>query len=194
VSPPNDGCGIRLNAMSFLHKVGKAAMDALGKASRLADKVSRREDDFSAAPLPEQNSSPFEAPEEEDDEPLANPELPAQVFGRGTDPWTGRSLQLLTDHEVDHEFTDLDGDGGLTTETMLVRETQAQNPPYIFLRGAFIGAYDALNEIVRLGQIEEMTKHPDERDKSGSRTRIVIAKRDGEEPRPGEIGNPDDRK
>jgi glutaredoxin len=181
--------------MTLLDRFGKLAMDTVGKAARLAGKYSGKSDDLSDVPIPEQNASPFAVPEEEpeDDAPLANVDFPAQVFGPGTDPWTGRTLQTLADHQVEHQFVDLEAEGGMRIETMLVRETQQHRPPYVFLRGDFIGGYDALNEIVRLGQIEELTTHPDERDKGKGRTRIVIAKRNNDDVRPGEIGNPDDR-
>ena len=186
--------------MSLLDKLGKVAMDTLDKAGRVAERVQERvgakvaKDDFEP-PMPEQNESPFAPIEEEEEAPLANADVAAQVFGPGTDPWTGRCLQLLTDHQVEHDYSDLEAEGGQATETQLVRETQQHSPPYIFLRGEFIGGYDALNEIVRLGQIEVMTMTAEERESEGKgRTRIVIAKRGGDEHRPGEIGNPDDRK
>lgn len=202
--------------MSLLDKVGKAAMDAIHKATLAAENVQQRADalidksplasqlreriapkktdDGFVVPDPEDNDSPFAVLEEEEDAPLANPDKAAQVFGPSTDPWTGRCLQLLTDHGVEHDYVDLEAEGGMAVETRLVRETAQHNPPYVFLRGSFIGGYDALNEIVRLGQIEELTLPPEERNKRAGRTRIVIAKRGEDAVRPGEIGNPDDRK
>ena len=109
--------------MSLLDKVGKVAMDALDKAARVADKVQERIGqkpvDLSAEDIPdaESNVSPFVPVEDDDDGPLANADLAAQIFGPGTDPWTGRSLQLLSDHDVDHEFVDLEAEGG-TRETV----------------------------------------------------------------------------
>lgn len=195
--------------MSFLDKVGKLAMDGLDKASRVADKVQERVDPLiersalatkvrdrivpksdaeDDVPDPFANDSPFVAPEpEEEDKPLGDPEIPAQVYGPGTDPWTGRTLQLLTDHDTEHEFVDLENEGGLKIETRLVRETGQESAPYVFLRGELIGGYNALNEIVRLGQLEEMTKHPDERKDGAGGIRIVIAKREGDDKPPGEM-------
>jgi glutaredoxin len=205
--------------MSLLDKVGKVAMDAIDKASRVAggvqqradsliersalasqlrDKIApKREDDGFEVPTPEQNASPFARPLEDDEPaaPLADAEQPGQVFGPGTDPWTGRSLQLLSDHGVEHTFVDLEAEGGMAIETRLVSETAQHNPPYIYLRGEFIGGFDALNEIVRLGQIEELTKSAEERaNATKGRTRIVVAKRGADETRPGAIGSPTDRK
>jgi len=188
--------------MRLLDKVGKMAMDAVDKAIRATDGVRKlggklvppTDHDEVVAPDPEPNESPFAVPEqdEEHDAPLGDPETAAQVFGRGTDPWTGRSLQLLKDHQVEHSFVDLEADGGMAIDTALVRETQQHQAPYVYLRGEFIGGYDALNEVVRLGQLDELTKRPEDRNKGGG-VRIVIAKRTQSEVRPGEIGNPDDR-
>ena len=130
--------------MSFLDKFGKVAMDALDKASRVAERFSGpKEDDDFVVPDPEPNESPFAPPpEDEPDEPLGNADKAAQVFGPGTDPWTGRCLQLLTDHQIEHEYVDLEGEGGTAIETRLVSETAQHNPPYVYLRGAFIGGFD----------------------------------------------------
>ncbi len=196
--------------MGFLDKVGKLAMDSLDKATQVADQVRERVDPIierselatkvrdKIAPKPPEdeddrnpfaNDSPFIMPEtdgepEAEDTPLGREDLAAQVFGPGTDPWTGRTLQLLTDHGVEHEFTDLESEGGLEIETRLVRETGQDTAPYVFLRGELIGGYNALNEVVRLGQIEEMVKPADERGKTAG-IRIVIPKREGDDLPPG---------
>lgn len=195
--------------MSFLDKLGKLAMDGLDKASRAADKVQERVDPYierselatkirdRIAPkppadeedrVPFANDSPFIQPEAkaaDEEKPLANPDVEAQVFGRGTDPWTGRTLQILTDYDTAHEFVDLESEGGLEIETRLLRQTGQETAPYVFLRGELVGGYNALNEIVRLGQLDEMTKPPEERNKRGG-MRIVISKREGDELPPGE--------
>src|SRR5438128_11456159 len=112
--------------MSWLDKVGKKALDAIDSAARKADDVSRRVEPLldktplgaklrerrraqaiDDVPMPEQNRSPFTPPPIEiAKKPLGKPELAAQVFGRGTDPWTGRTLQLLVDRDIAHEFID----------------------------------------------------------------------------------------
>jgi glutaredoxin len=194
--------------------MGKLAMDAVDSAARVAGKVQakvdplidkselarglrdrivgREEGDF-VAPEPESNVSPFEsAAAEEEGKPLANPALPAQVFGGGTDPWTGRTLQLLADHQVEHEFVDLEMEGGLKIHSQLVRETSQNEAPYVFLRGEFVGGFNAIHEIERLGQLDERIKPPEER--SGGKVRIVMPSRREDQRPAGEIGNPDDRK
>jgi glutaredoxin len=200
--------------MSLLDKVGKAAMDAVDKAVRAKDDVQKRLDplidksevaskirdrvspaqrSLDEIPDPEKNESPFvqSTPEPEEDEPLADPSRPAQIFGRGTDPWTGRCLRILADRDIDHDFVDLEEEGGLGIETRLIRQTSQQTAPYVFLRGELVGGFDALSEIERLGQLEEMAKPPEERSKG--RVRIQIAKRGEDDLRPGERGA-DDRK
>lgn len=200
--------------MSVFDKVGKAAMDAVDKAVRAKDDVSKRLDpliqkselatrlrdriapaerSLDEIPDPENNESPFvqSQVEPEEEEPLADPSRPAQIFGRGTDPWTGRCLRILADRDIDHDFVDLESEGGLGVETTLIRQTGQQSAPYIFLRGELIGGFDALSEIERLGQLEEMAKPPEERQKG--RVRIQIATRGEDGLRPGERG-PDDRK
>jgi glutaredoxin len=92
----------------------------------------------------------------------------------------------LNDHDIEHGFVDLESEDGLKIEPRLHNETKQSNPPYVYLRGEFIGGYNALNEIVRLGQLEEMTMTAEERDKSGKRTRIVISKRTEDDRPPGE--------
>ncbi|MEZ4446123.1 MAG: glutaredoxin [Polyangiaceae bacterium] len=202
--------------MSLLDKLGKVTMDALDRASRAAEEVQKRVDpiidknetaarlrdrlvkpkrSLAEIPDPESNDSPFvtEAAEEPEIEeaPLADPDKAAQIFGRGTDPWTGRALELLADRDVEHDFVDLEAEGGLKIETRLMRETGQQTSPYVFLRGELIGGFDALNEIERLGQLDQMILPPEERRKGGMR--IVIPKRSGDAGRAGER-SPDDRK
>ena len=64
----------------------------------------------------------------------------------------------------------------------LISATRQHTVPYVYVRGAFLGGFDALDEIDRLGQLEEMVKSADERGASNntSRTRIVVAPRAGD--------------
>src|SRR5437868_13719350 len=125
--------------MSWLDKVGKKALDAIDSAARKAEDVQRRVEPLldktplgaklrerrkahaiDDVPMPEQNSSPFTPPPTElEKRPLGNPALAAQVFGRGTDPWTGRTLQLFVDRDIAHEFVDLEAEGGAQLEAQL---------------------------------------------------------------------------
>jgi glutaredoxin len=163
-------------------------------ASRLRDKLAGPQDDM-VVPDPEPNDSPFVVHEDADDAgPLGDPDKAAQLFGRGTDPWTGRSLQLLTDRVIEHDFVDLESEGGLKIETRLIGETKQNDGPYVYLRGEFIGGFNALHELDRLGQLEVRTLPESERNASRGRTRIVVAPRGPEERPVGEVGMPEDRK
>jgi len=203
--------------MAFLDKLGKVAFDTLDKAaqaaerasaqakkhvnplidkskmaSKLRDRVVTGKDDDFVVPEPEPNVSPFAAAASEPDPPLAKPELPAQIYGRATDPWTTRSAQLLRDRGIEHEMVDLEGEGGLQLEARLMRETGQQAAPFVYLRGELVGGFNALNEIDRLGQLEHMCTPAEER-KQG-RVRVEIARRGGDDVPPGERGGPSDRK
>ena len=198
--------------MSILDKLGKKAMDAIDAAARAAEEARERvsplldktplgarfrprPDDDMVVPDPEPNESPFAtAQPEEEETPLGNPDKPAEVFGPGTDPWTGRVLQLLSDHEIEHAFIDLEDEANQRVEPRLIRQTGQSSPPYVFLRGEFIGGFNALSEIQRLGQLEVRTKAPGEREESAGRIRIVIPTRTENEVPAGEQGLPDDRK
>jgi glutaredoxin len=200
--------------MALLDKLGKKAFDTIEKATRaveraggelkrkaqplidaspLAKQLSKRlqskqsDDESFVVPNPEPNVSPFAEPDVEADASLA-----AQLYGRGTDPWTQRCRRLLQDREIDFLFIDLEEGEGPRLEARLVGETGQQAAPFVFLRGESIGGFNALNEIDRLGQLEHLTTPEDERSKG--RIRIQVAQRGGDETAPGERGNADERK
>jgi glutaredoxin len=196
--------------MSILDRLGKKAMDVIDAASRAAEDARER-----VAPLvektpfglrrrrtplrievpePEPNESPFSTSEPADDAPLGSTDKAAEVFGPGTDPWTGRSLQLLSDHQIEHAFIDLEDEANQKVEARLIRQTRQSSPPYVFLRGEFIGGFNALSEIQRLGQLEVRTTPKGERGEGDGRLRIVIPTRTENEAPEGERGLPDDRK
>jgi glutaredoxin len=158
------------------------------------DRLASKRDEVDI-PEPEANDSPFDNPEVEQAQsrPLGNPDIAAEVYGAGTDPWTGRALQLLEDRGIAHEFVDLEAEGGVKLHARLVGDTKEDNAPYVFVRGAFVGGFNALNEIDRLGQLEAMIQPDSDGDGAPGRTRIVVAKREREVRPPGEVGNPDDR-
>ncbi len=84
---------------------------------------------------------------------FGDPELKAQVFGKKSCPWSGRAIKLLEDRKVDYDFIDLD-DAKTGVDTALVAETKQNTHPWIYLRGQFVGGYNALSEIDRLGQLD----------------------------------------
>lgn len=118
---------------------------------------------------------------------LGDPAKPAQVFGRQSCPWTGRALALLERENSQFEFIDLDAPENRMLSTWLVAETKQNTNPYVFLRGRFIGGFNALDEIARLGQLSYETMSAQEKARQPSRIRIEIAPRDdNNRPPPGE--------
>lgn len=103
---------------------------------------------------------------------------PAQVFGRSSCLWSGRVTRLLEDRAVEHDYIDLDDPANQALNVQLVRETKQNESPYVFVRGAFIGGYDALSELDRLGQLAERVAAGNA-DKGGPlKSKIVVAARD----------------
>jgi glutaredoxin len=168
-------------------------VDPLLERSGLADRVRRRhddaEDDLSprAEAAPRSPSPSFGGSASAPAKPpvLGNPDVPAQVYGYGTDPWTGRTLQLLEDRDVAHDFVDLEDDVSSHFEPHLVRETGTERPPFVYLRGVYLGGYNALDELDRLGQLERRTAAPDEQPPERG-VRIVVPKQGGDHTPEGE--------
>ena len=162
----------------------------------LRERLRLQDEPIEDVPEPEQNRSPFAKPETSDQPqgPLGDAERPAQLYGKSSCPWTGRTQQMLRDYDVDHDFIDLATQEGARFEPRLIADTKQNESPYVFLRGEFVGGFNALSEIARLGQLDELTASEGERQKRGEgRTRIVIAKRTDADAAPGARGNPDDR-
>ncbi len=95
---------------------------------------------------------------------LGDPGLKAQIFGKKSCPWSGRAITLLERHKVDFDFIDLDEPEHEPKMTRLVIETKQNTVPYIYLRGHFIGGFNALSEIERLGQLEVAMMTREERE------------------------------
>src|SRR5690606_21475793 len=118
---------------------------------------------------------------------LGDPAKPAQVFGRQSCPRTGRTLALLERENCQLDFIDLDAPENRMLSTWLVAETKQNTNPYVFLRGRFIGGFNALDEIARIGQLGYETMSAQEKARQPSRIRIEIAPRDDNaRPPPGE--------
>jgi glutaredoxin len=118
---------------------------------------------------------------------LGDPEKPAQIFGRPSCPWTSRAIALMEREGASVEFVDLDAPENGTLSSWLVVETKQNTNPYVFLRGRFVGGFNALDEITRLGQLPFEMMTPAERARQPSRIRIEVAPRDdNDRPPPGE--------
>ncbi|WP_428263816.1 glutaredoxin [Haliangium sp.] len=120
---------------------------------------------------------------------LGNPELPAQVYGKSSCPWTGRAISLLEQMKADYDFVDTDDPDHEHLEAPLVAETGQKTTPWIYLRGRFIGGFNALDEVHRLGQLEVAMMSQEARaDMSDAAKKLVVAPRvEAEGPVPGEL-------
>ena len=108
---------------------------------------------------------------------LGDPSRPAQVFGRRSCPWSGRALALLESNRIEHSYFDLDTYGGEGVLRELKQTTKQDTVPYVFVRGRFIGGYNALDELHRLGQLEYLILSDTERAQHPMHGRIEVAPR-----------------
>ena len=83
-----------------------------------------------------------------------DPDVKAQIFGKKSCPWSGRAITLLERHKVDYDFVDLEEPEHESKHAPLMAETKQNTVPYVYLRGQFIGGFNALSEVERLGQLE----------------------------------------
>lgn len=132
----------------------------------------------SAASPPSAAPSPRQRP---DAPPLGDAGAGVLVYGRRTCMWSGRAVRLAQDRDLPHRFVDLDEPGKEHLETALLRETKQTTTPYVFVRGAFVGDYKALDELDRVGQLELSLLTDEERREHEARTgvRLEVPKRGG---------------
>jgi glutaredoxin len=118
-----------------------------------------------------------------------DPSLKAQIFGKKSCPWSGRAITLLERHKVDYEFVDLEEPEHEAKATPLSLETRQNTVPFIYLRGHFIGGFNALSEVERLGQLEVAMMSPEEREKAPAHLRSVeiVARPNTDEVAPAEV-------
>src|SRR5690606_5412704 len=88
-------------------------------------------------------------------------------------PWSGRAITLLEKHKVDFDFVDLEEPEHEAKATGLALETKQNTVPYVYLRGTFVGGFNALSEIERLGQLEVALMTPEERASAPAHLRNV---------------------
>jgi glutaredoxin len=108
---------------------------------------------------------------------LGNPGIKAQVFGKKSCPWTGRAITVLERNKVDFDFLDLEEPEHEAKQLRLINETKQHTVPYVYLRGQFIGGFNSLAEIERLGQLEYALMTADERAKVPPHARFEIVPR-----------------
>jgi glutaredoxin len=104
---------------------------------------------------------------------LGDASIKAQIYGKKSCPWTGRAITLLERHKVDFDYIDLEEPEHEAKLTDLQIETNQHTVPYIYLRGLFVGGFNALSEIDRLGQLEVAMMSADERAKAPPHQRHV---------------------
>jgi glutaredoxin len=123
---------------------------------------------------------------------LGNPGLPAQIYGKNSCAWTGRAITILEKHKVDYDYLDLEQQENEKFLPLLSTETHQSTVPYVFLRGKFIGGYNALAEVERLGQLEVALMTPAEREKAPAHLRMIeiVARPNTDEVAPAESMEP----
>lgn len=108
---------------------------------------------------------------------FGDPSIKAQVFGKKSCPWTGRAITILERNKVDFDFVDTDEPEHEAKLVPLANETKQHTVPFIYLRGQFIGGFNALAEIERVGQLEYALMTAAERDKVPAHARFEVVSR-----------------
>lgn len=104
---------------------------------------------------------------------FGDPGVKAQIFGKKSCPWSGRAITLLEKHKVDFDWVDLEEPEHEAKALGLALETKQNTVPYVYLRGQFIGGFNALSEVERLGQLEVALMSTEERAKAPAHLRSV---------------------
>jgi glutaredoxin len=185
-----------------LKRASGTLLGALSRADelggKLRDQLSEKLTELSAARQALRGPQPAAAPVAEaqvSQPPAAKPsatKTPApglgdagravQIFGRASCPWSGRAVALVKRAGLDHSYFDLNGYGADSVLRELAQETKQHTVPYVYVRGRFIGGYNALDELYRLGHLDYLTLPEDERARHPMHGRIEVAPRqhDGE--------------
>lgn len=108
---------------------------------------------------------------------FGDPSIKAQIYGKKSDPWTGRAITILERHKVDFDYVDCEEPEHEAKLVPLSNETKQHTVPFVYLRGQFIGGFNALAEIERLGQLEYALMTADERAKVPPHARFEIVPR-----------------
>jgi glutaredoxin len=125
---------------------------------------------------------------------FGDPAIKAQIFGKRSCPWSGRAISLLERHKVDFDFVDLEEPEHEAKLAPLTLETRQNTVPYVYLRGKFIGGFNALSEVERLGQLEVALMSKDELTRAPAHVRAVeiVPRPNTDEVAPAEVGPPVD--
>jgi glutaredoxin len=108
---------------------------------------------------------------------FGNAAVKAQIYGKKSCPWTGRAITLLERHKVDFDYLDLEEPEHEGKAVGLANETHQHTVPYVYLRGQFIGGFNALAEIERLGQLDFALMTAEERANVPAHQRVEVVSR-----------------
>jgi glutaredoxin len=163
----------KLLGKEYVSRHEAAAQAAAAEAARKA----------AAAPSPAPKSAKHDA-----SKGFGNPEIKAQIFGKKSCPWTGRAITVLERNKVDFDFVDLEEPEHEAKLLPLTNETKQHTWPFVYLRGHFIGGFNALAEVERLGQLEVAMMTKEERDKLPEHQRnvVIVARPNTDEVAPAE--------
>lgn len=119
---------------------------------------------------------------------FGDPNVKAQIFGKKSCPWSGRAITLLEKHKVDFDWVNLEEPENEAKLVPLTVETNQHTVPFVYLRGRFVGGFNALSEIERLGQLEVAMMTPAERESAPAHLRAVevVARPNTDETAPAE--------
>jgi glutaredoxin len=130
-------------------KARKAVAKFLGRDYESKDEAERKAEQKAA-----QAAAAAAVTTDKAEKGLGDPSIKAQIYGKKSCPWSGRAITLLERHKVDFDFVDLEEPEHEAKLTALALETKQHTVPYVYLRGQFVGGFNALSEIERLGQLE----------------------------------------
>jgi glutaredoxin len=118
----------------------------------------------------------------------------AQIFGKKSCPWSGRAITLFERNKVDYDFVDLEEPEHEAKLLGLINETKQHTVPFVYVRGQFIGGFNALAEIERLGQLEFALMTKAERDAAPAHVRsiVIVPRPNTDEVVPAEQVRPDE--
>ncbi|HYO94314.1 MAG TPA: glutaredoxin [Polyangiaceae bacterium] len=166
-------------------------VDTLG--GRLRDVVaSRLASSMEATPKSDVSGVPAKpvvrpAPDSEGSSGLGDPQRAVQIFGRRSCMWSARAVSVVKSAELEHAYVELGGFGSDPLANELKAATGQTTVPYVFVRGQFVGGFNALDELHRLGQLEYLALPQHERVKHPLHGRIEVVQRSRDAERvPGE--------
>jgi glutaredoxin len=135
----------------------KAMARLLGRTFESRDEVAHK-----AQAKAEHTAAVAAVTSEKKSKSLGDPAIKAQIYGKKSCPWSGRAITLLERHKVDFDFVDLEEPEHEAKLAPLALETRQNTVPYVYLRGKFVGGFNALSEVERLGQLEVALMSPEE--------------------------------